>query len=475
MPALMYSPDAERFGFVFRWRHTVLPMVIKDPVFWFLQAWHVYWLEAEHNALAHSDGGLPNLDWRVATMAMSLLTFFVVFYGGNCYNRFYQLHANCCGIGGCMAEWSFLIKLHFDSFPATIKWNMMRLMLAGMHIHYAKLCGESAFEEKDISEAEWRAVQRNNFLSAEEVRSVRKYRGAKHFLPAIWALAEVRSALKVKLKPKPVGAKELPVSPLNPEREPDKSPKKPSAAQVHEGESALLHTPAAMAMFAEFQQVALKFRGNCGSNTNLLNMPVPFAYFHILKFMLLIALMLSSISIVEVEKEQYFISIVAFALTSMILIGLQAVAVAMSDPFGDDDLDFDVEGLMKSAYENAVATIVDKRVPCNDRLPTSIDENPLSDTDNAKRVRVWAKLVDGSSGLSAPILKLESNKSSFRPKLSPSSSSCTGTLSKGQSKYTALQEVGEEEHKDGEAFSSVANTSRRSCNTAGKNSDGMAC
>ena len=58
-------------------------------------------------------------------------------------------------------------------------------------------------------------------------------------------------------------------------------------AQEHAAESALLHTPAAMAVFEDFEQCVLKFKGHCGSSTNLLKMPVPFAYFHVLKLLLL--------------------------------------------------------------------------------------------------------------------------------------------------------------------------------------------
>ena len=59
------------------------------------------------------------------------------------------------------------------------------------------------------------------------------------------------------------------------------------------------------------------------------------------------------------------------------MIGLQAIAVAMSDPFGSDDLDFDINGFMSAAYDNAVSTICDQRSASFDRLPGGIIENPL--------------------------------------------------------------------------------------------------
>jgi len=48
MPALMYNADVEKFRFVFRWRHTVLPMVARDPIFWTMMVMHTWILWKEH-------------------------------------------------------------------------------------------------------------------------------------------------------------------------------------------------------------------------------------------------------------------------------------------------------------------------------------------------------------------------------------------------------------------------------------------
>ena len=44
-----------------------------------------------------------------------------------------------------------------------------------------------------------------------------------------------------------------------------------------------------------------------------------------------------------------------------IMIGLQSIAVRMSDPFGDDDTDFNVDGMLANAYNTAVELLVDER------------------------------------------------------------------------------------------------------------------
>ena len=84
-----------------------------------------------------------------------------------------------------------------------------------------------------------------------------------------------------------------------------------------------------------------------------------------------------------------------FTIITVIMIGLQAVAVAMSDPFGDDDIDFDLESFLKGAYDNAVALITDQRVALHNSLPPDMDLNfPLADTQAAINARTFKNAFD---------------------------------------------------------------------------------
>jgi hypothetical protein len=143
MPALNYNANDERIRFLFRWRHTVLPMVVRDPVFWLLQGLHCFMLSTERKLIEEGRGGeLPFLDWRAAMVTTSLLTFFVVFYTSSCYDRYQNLFDKCIGIGGCVAEWAYLIRAHFDQVSPAVKWNLLRLILGAQQIHYAYLGGD---------------------------------------------------------------------------------------------------------------------------------------------------------------------------------------------------------------------------------------------------------------------------------------------------------------------------------------------
>lgn len=409
MPSLVYNADVERYWFFLRWKHTVLPMVVRDPIFWLMLGFHLAILKIQGQMIERGES-LPDLDWKASSMLWSLLTFFVVFYGGNCFNRYYQFYGACTGLAGALGEWSYLIRSHFDSNAPVVKWNMLRLMLGAMEIQLMSLGGSDDKGGKGLDDEEWDRIRKHGFLSKDEIVRLQRYKGSKPFMPAIWALTEVRCALKAKLNKLPAAkaalaaASSLPSSDLSPPEM--KTPtKKPSAASEHDAESALLHTPGAMAVFENFEQCVLKFKSCCGSATNLLKMPVPFAYFHVLKLLLMISLALTSYALVELEHAQFFLSMLVFVIVCTIMIGLQAVAVAMSDPFGADDIDFDLDKFMISAYDNSIAIITDQRAALFDRLPADMDGNfPLADTDAAKSSRIWKTAFDGKgSPVRAPV------------------------------------------------------------------------
>ena len=52
-----------------------------------------------------------------------------------------------------------------------------------------------------------------------------------------------------------------------------------------------------------------------------------------------------------------------FVLIAVFFFGLKEVAVKMTDPFGDDDIDFDIEEMLASWYKNCVLLLKDVHTP----------------------------------------------------------------------------------------------------------------
>ena len=137
-----------------------------------------------------------------------------------------------------------------------------------LQVHYALLGGDSVTDEdgivrKGISDDEWRAIRTRNLLSRDEIARLRAYAGFKPFLPVGWALAEVKAGL--------LGIDAT------------------AAAGTSLGKDL-----AAREVFSAFRDVAFKFRTESSSTFALLNAPVPFAYFHVMKLLMVLSLLLIS-------------------------------------------------------------------------------------------------------------------------------------------------------------------------------------
>ena len=66
-----------------------------------------------------------------------------------------------------------------------------------------------------------------------------------------------------------------------------------------------------------------------------------------------------------------------YVVICVMFLGLKDVAVQMSDPFGDDDVDFDLEPMLSGAYKNAVALLRDERAPDGGAIGEL--SNPITD------------------------------------------------------------------------------------------------
>ena len=86
------------------------------------------------------------------------------------------------------------------------------------------------------------------------------------------------------------------------------------------------------------------------------------------------------------SASPYF-TIPVMVIISIVLVGMRSLAVQLSNPFGNDSVDFDIEKFMKGAYTNAVALLLAERDVCASAAPSQM-RCPL--------------LPDGGQGLPRP-------------------------------------------------------------------------
>ena len=100
-PPYLYDPGSFGITFLFRWQGTILPMVLSSPLFWFLQFANGGFIYLYHNF----EDVEPVLNWKAAIVPSSLLTFLLVSYSSQCFNRYFDLYDHCIQLHGCVMEW----------------------------------------------------------------------------------------------------------------------------------------------------------------------------------------------------------------------------------------------------------------------------------------------------------------------------------------------------------------------------------
>ena len=288
-----YDPESYNFCSIMRDSSGIASEVLCSSSFWFFVVMHIVLMLMFHFAPHVWDFIGFELDWKATGAVTSLLTFFIVFYGTNCYSRYQMFYSHCVGLGGIIQEWSALVTLHFPKDNVG-RWNGTRYMLASMHVLFYSL--NQSHGGVSISEEEWATIKERCLLNEPEIEAITAYPGLKALLPIIWALGEVEEVM---------GPKE-----------------DPSA-----------HALRSIDLLQAFRTLGFSFRGHCGQITNWIKNPVPFPYFAFLYMLLAVDLTLVSVGLVSIDFG-WTLTIVSYLAILSAFLGLKAVAIKMSDPFG---------------------------------------------------------------------------------------------------------------------------------------------
>ena len=277
------------------------PSVLCRPPIWGLLVIHCVFLYM-HKELGVDLGMIvkgPSPD-DVSKVSTTFLVFFIVYYGGQCYNRYYTMYQSCMQMGGDVQCWVGLCRVYFPTATPDILWNLSRHMVASVYFLYFELGGLASDGGRVITEAEWSVLFRSSLISQSERKVLEKYRGSRFFLMQSWAL---RLAADQMTKP-------------------DKAP----GADIR-----------------ELEKYALSLREAGGNISNLLKQPVPFPMYHMLMLLISINLLIVSYAMIEAST---IMSIPVFFIICFVALGLKETALALSDPFGMDAVDFETDVFM---------------------------------------------------------------------------------------------------------------------------------
>ena len=321
----------------FQWRGTVLPAVLCRPAIWVLLLIHCTLLYVRMRLNLDLGMIVKDVD-DISTVSTTFLVFFLVYYGGNCYARYYTMYNSCMGMADDVQCWVGLARVYFPKANGDILWNLSRHMVGSVYLLYFELSGLGSDGGRVITEAEWSVLFRSSLISEAERKVLDKYRGSRFFLMQTWAL---RLAAEQVAKPdKAVGAD-----------------------------------------LRSFEQYALSLRSHGGALSNLIKQPIPFPMYHTLMLMLNCSLTLKAYAMVEACS---LMSIPTYFIICFVCLGLKETAVAISDPFGMDAVDFETDVFMARIMMNTKeliarqANYVPKMMPLPPDVPLSADDVVVS-------------------------------------------------------------------------------------------------
>ena len=145
--------------------------------------------------VARPDVDMPPLPWKLVGVPTSLLTFFLVFYSGNCYTRYYNFYNKCTAMNGSVMNWVGLLRVYFPKAKTETLWNLARHMIASIYVLYFQLAGGASDGGKQVTEREWKVLLQTGLLSDAEQRKLADYRGFRPFLLHVWAMRTISEHL----------------------------------------------------------------------------------------------------------------------------------------------------------------------------------------------------------------------------------------------------------------------------------------
>jgi hypothetical protein len=185
----------------FRWRGTIFPLVLSDPLFWMLITLHCVLLVLKHRLQDMGRLDMPPIEWKSSTGLVSLISFFLIYYADHCYRRFLRLHRSTVTITHCVNDWSQLVQLHFSHLPFDGRWQMARKMLGAMQYHFAHIRREGT--HLGVSKQEFETMIRSEIFTEGELHALHRHKGFRPLVATTWALDEVKLALLIETAPTP--------------------------------------------------------------------------------------------------------------------------------------------------------------------------------------------------------------------------------------------------------------------------------
>jgi len=309
-----YDPKASGIMSIVTWEATVFQMVLKRKEFYVYILWNL--VLTSGFMFAVPDNKIQEFNWDAASIMQYVMTFFVTFYNDMCYTRYQRLYP-------AITEFADSVMDMVESFSHLLHWPALKkhriacskYLLAILYEHFLMVCGGRLHEDG------WDAMIKKGLLSEAEVALLIKFPGGRAS-PVIccWVLFVVKDALyQTCMWRKDADGNDV------------------SQQTVH--------------IYNRFAKQLVHMEMACNKIGYEIANPIPFAYYHLMNFILLFnILLLATFS----ALFKSYATTLPFGMALLVYMSLREVSTALADPFGEDAVDFDIQDILRACYDRTV-------------------------------------------------------------------------------------------------------------------------
>mmetsp|Transcript_15922 Transcript_15922/g.32322 ORF Transcript_15922/g.32322 Transcript_15922/m.32322 type:complete len:381 (+) Transcript_15922:90-1232(+) len=325
--AVHYDPEAGYLVTAFRLTNTVVPLVLSHLEFWAFFLLHLAVCWAFRNGYlegANHPRSFLCLGWNEMKVIAAATTFFEVFYTNQCFSRYNSLYDLSRKMLGNLYDFAFEVRLHLRKSSQSHVRLAARWFTASVILFFYET-------NSDVSDREWAELLRQGLLKPDEKAFLENFHKHQRSLVLLQWSAEVC-------------------------RDGCNSAKVPANA------------------LKSLVDKLLKSRILEQAVVDTIELPMPFQYFHLLNMMVVVNLLLWAYGM---GTSASLFAPVTFFFAALIFMGMLELAAALSDPFGDDEVDFPVVDWLNEFLENTIVLLeFDCPITMEDRLQKETPMRP---------------------------------------------------------------------------------------------------
>jgi len=317
-----YNPHYPAYTSLAVLKGTVLHSVLFSSEYWCHVSLHIFlsiWFWYKRHEYNLESFTMPADAFK---LTLTLNTFLLVYFSSQCYKRYWDIYNNTQSIDESLKL--FVRQLDTFLWQKSVRRHVkiaIKYMLAAIFLFYFVLSDGGRIDQE-----EWDFMIERGLLTQEEITYLRGPRNAaiKGVVLTSWSVRCVQSAMRT------------------------------------EEISKLFSPPERGAYIGRIDKEAVSVNQCMRNISDLLAMPVPFAYFHLLSLIMVMNFCIANWYLVVTYYTPW--TILPFSVTVLVFLGIRSVSASLADPFqaeSGDKLQCAMPALafLNNAYHNAVALV----------------------------------------------------------------------------------------------------------------------